>query len=108
MPQKFGMVEIDPERNITLIIDKPQNTTLKYMWGMAVWSDSFSETLAQFIDIHQSSAHEIVLGDAFTLALKEGMCVKGTIFHQGRYIDIGTPEGLDEAIRAFSVLKKIT
>jgi glucose-1-phosphate thymidylyltransferase len=106
-PQKFGMVELDAEGHVTSVIDKPQRTTLKYLWGLAVWSDAFANELSKFIDMNRASEQEIVLGDAFGLAINDGLKVKGTIFQTGRYIDIGTPEGLDEAIRTFSILTAI-
>jgi glucose-1-phosphate thymidylyltransferase len=106
-PQKFGMVELDAEGHVIFIIDKPQRTTLKHLWGVAVWSEAFANTLSKFIDMNRACEQEIVLGDAFSLAVTDGLKVKGKVFTDGRYIDIGTPEGLDEAIRTFSILNAI-
>jgi glucose-1-phosphate thymidylyltransferase len=106
-PQKFGMVELDAEGNVVQVIDKPQRTTLKYLWGLAVWSDAFADTLSKFIELNRASEQEVVLGDAFCLAINDGLKAKGSILRSGRYIDIGSPEGLDEAIRTFSILTAI-
>ncbi len=42
---------------------------------------------------------ELSVGDAFQAALDDGLAVEGVVFEQGGYLDIGTPDDLDEARR---------
>jgi len=100
-PSKFGMVEIDDEKNVTYTIDKPQNSSLKYMWGCACWSEAFTYLIDSFLSLNRYQGQEIVLGDVFNYALEKNLNVKGLIFEEGRYIDIGTTNELDHALRQF-------
>lgn len=98
---KFGMVDIDDENNIRSIIDKPKQTTFKYMWGCGCWSQSFTSLMHDFLTTNPFSGREIVLGDLFMLAVEVGLKVTGLIFENGKYIDIGTVEELDLALKKF-------
>lgn len=100
-PSKFGMVDVDPENNVRFIVDKPQNTTFRYMWGCACWSPSFSNLLNSYLTNHPYEGVEIVLGDAFLYAIEIGLKVKGVTFEKGQYIDIGTVDELDSALKKF-------
>lgn len=100
-PSKFGMVESDNQGNICKIIDKPTQTKLDYMWGCAVWSRSFTDFLYEFLLLHPFNGEEIVLGDVFSAALLNGLAVKALRFPAGKYIDIGTVDELDSALRNF-------
>jgi glucose-1-phosphate thymidylyltransferase len=100
-PSKFGMVDLDHENNVSGIIDKPSQTTLKYMWGCACWSPAFTKLLDDYLRAHPFSGREIILGDVFLDAIKKGLTVKGLRFDDGQYIDIGTADELDLALKKF-------
>lgn len=100
-PSKFGMVDFDNDNNIKLIIDKPKESKLKYMWGCACWSSSFSKFLDQYLEKNQYDGTEIVLGDVFQNAITEKLNVKAVKFDDGKYIDIGTVNELDAALKKF-------
>lgn len=100
-PQKFGMVEIDAENQVLSTIDKPKESQLKYMWGTCCWSVRFTNLLHEFISSHESGGKETVLGDVFNLALSRGFNVRGIPQPEGRYIDIGTSDELNAALREF-------
>lgn len=44
-PEKFGMVRFDQGSRILEIVDKPQKTDLKEMWGCILWRPRFTEYL---------------------------------------------------------------
>ncbi len=97
-PWKFGMVDMDAAGRIVAHVDKPRETALRHMWGMAVWEPSFTEL------IHEVSARpaepgrrEPVLGDAIDEALARGYHVRGHAFPDGFYVDIGTYDEILEA-----------
>jgi glucose-1-phosphate thymidylyltransferase len=100
-PSKFGMVEIDEQNNVLNTIDKPVSSELKYMWGCAIWSPRFTNLLKEFVESHQNNTKENVLGDVFNLAIKNNMIVKGFTASSGQYIDIGTTDELDGALKKF-------
>lgn len=100
-PAKFGMVKTDDQNNVTYIVDKPKQTDLRYMWGCACWSPLFTELLDDYLDIHPFSGKEVVLGDVFTYALESKLIVKALKFDDGQYIDIGTADELNSALKKF-------
>jgi glucose-1-phosphate thymidylyltransferase len=107
-PAKFGMIEIDDEDRVLRSIDKPQQTTLQYMWGMAAWSPTFGELMATYLRTHSYYNREVVLGEVFQYAIKEGLTVRAVRFDDGEYIDIGTFEELHRAIERYSALSTPT
>lgn len=100
-PSKFGMVSTDEENNIIYTIDKPPISKLKYMWGCAIWSRNFSNLLNEFVCSLKGNTKENVLGDVFNLAIERKMIVKGYKADGGQYIDIGTSDELDIALKRF-------
>ena len=100
-PGKFGMVECDPDGTVVQTIDKPEETTLTLMWGCACWSLKFTQLLGRYVESVADSGGEAVLGDVFNLALQEGLSVRGCEFEDGQYIDIGTSDELDIALKQF-------
>lgn len=100
-PSKFGMVELDARGNIIFIVDKPVKTELTYMWGCACWSHGFTELIDKYLLNNPYSGKEIALGDIFYQAVKDKMAVKALCFDDGKYIDIGTSEELDIALKKF-------
>jgi glucose-1-phosphate thymidylyltransferase len=100
-PSKFGMVATDEENNVVYTIDKPKETDLTNMWGCACWSPSFTQLLSNYIAENKFDGREIVLGDIFNRAIKLKMKVKGLLFEGGQYIDIGTTDELDTALKKF-------
>ncbi len=100
-PTKFGMVDIDDQGNISTIIDKPLTTSLQFMWGCACWSSKFTEFLDSYLQSHPYAGKEIVLGDIFSSAIDSGFMAKAVTFPDGQYIDIGTVNELDSALKKF-------
>ncbi len=101
LSSKFGMVEIDKEGNVTNTIDKPAETSLKYMWGCACWEPSFTGLINSFLKKNNNSKKEIVLGDIFNEAISKKLKIGSVAFDDGKYIDIGTSEELDLALKKF-------
>lgn len=98
LPGKYGMVKFEESGAIQDIIDKPQSTTLKYMWGIACWEPVFNKFLAACLDSNPYADREIVLGDIFKAALTT-LNVHAVTFEQGAYEDFGT---VDEIAAGFT------
>jgi glucose-1-phosphate thymidylyltransferase len=101
-PQKFGMVAYDQNQRMTYSIDKPEQTDLKYMWGMGCWSPKFTHFLRDQLSKVTSNGKEIVLADIFQQALHAGMDINVIPFKEGKYYDIGTLDDLYTVMRIFT------
>lgn len=104
-PQKFGMIGLDADYNVIEHVDKPKTTRLKWLWGIACWGPRFTALLHEVLadtSIFQHRDRETVLGDIFDVALERGLCVKGLPFEDGRYIDIGTYDGIKQAVSIYT------
>lgn len=100
-PAKFGMVDVAPNGTVRTTIDKPAATDLRLMWGAACWSPSFTRLLGTFLAERPYAGKEIVLGDVFNRAIEIGLSVQGCTFEEGKYMDIGTANELDQALKQF-------
>lgn len=108
-PQKAGMVDFDDTGKVHLIIEKPQQSSLRYMWGIAVWKATFTEFMHQYlislnVDKNLLKQPELPIGDVIQAAIKQGFHVEAEAFTDGTYLDIGTPNDLVRAVGLFAAL----
>lgn len=105
-PSLYGMVELGEFDQVKLIVDKPENTELEFMWGIACWGTSFSELLdkeiKKTIKSKTNRSDELLMGDFFQGASDKGLIVNACFFKEGEYIDIGHPKNLENAVERFS------
>ena len=113
-PQKAGMVDFDSTGQVRLIQEKPKQTNLKYMWGVAVWTPVFTSFLHKFLitieaNIQQNQEHknpirrrELPIGDVIQAAINTGIKVQAEVLTDGKYLDIGTSEDLVRAVHRFA------
>lgn len=112
-PHKAGMVDFDPQGHVRLIVEKPRQTHLQYMWGIAVWTPAFTEFMHQYLAAIEAKqvqgigggvrpCQELPIGDVMQAAINQGMQVEAEVFADGNYLDIGTPEDLVRAVRTFA------
>jgi len=100
-PSKFGMTATDEDGNVLYTLDKPLKTDLTHAWGCACWSKEFSYLLNEFLDEKHEFDKEIVLGDVFNYAIEKKLTVKALKLDDAKYIDIGTSDELDAALKKF-------
>lgn len=100
-PQRFGMVSYDEDLNLLETIDKPDQSDLEYMWGIACWGPRFTRLISDHLEDLGSTEEELLLGDYFNLSVERDLTTKVLPFASGSYIDIGTEEGLESALHAF-------
>jgi glucose-1-phosphate thymidylyltransferase len=103
-PQKAGMVDFDNDGKVRLIVEKPHQTSLRYMWGIAVWTPKFTQFLHNRLldlkaDKNLSQQPELPIGDVIQAAIDGGLRVEAQTFADGSYLDIGTPDDLVQAVR---------
>ena len=102
----MDMVEIDSKGTVTALYLKPQRTSLKYAWLCAVWSPCFTRFLHQYLGSLTAPAYarspkkgrsvgqELSVGHVLQAAVNQGLHMQTVLFKHGKYVDIGTPEGL--------------
>ena len=112
--QKAGMVDFDAGGRVYLIIEKPSQTDLRYMWGVAVWTPVFTHFMHEYLATieadrwhsdagnHPKKQRELPLGDVIQAGIDRGLRVEAEVFADGEYLDIGTPEDLVRAVRKFA------
>ncbi len=108
-PHKAGMVDFDDTGKVRLIIEKPRESDLRYMWGIAIWTPAFTEFMHEYL-IHLKAKSnllqqpELPIGDVIQAAITQGLRVEAEAFPDGTYLDIGTPDDLVRAVGLFAAL----
>ena len=114
-PQKMDMVELDSFKRVQRIHIKPVETNLQYTWIMAVWSPGFGSFMHSHLaecmaapDAGSSQRtvnsirKELYMGHVIQAAIDNNLSVDSVIFNTGKYIDIGTPDDLEKAVRSWN------
>ncbi len=99
-PQKFGMVQLGDDGRVLKIVDKPAQTDLRYMWGLVVWRNRFTEHL-------QTCIRERAIFDfaqVMNSAISAGLRFRGVPLETGTYTDLGTYEEIAELERQHKAL----
>lgn len=96
-PEQLGPVRVIDGGRVIEVLDKPASTDLRNTWGLAVWSPHFTQLLAREV---AAAAHDQkpVLGALFQRALELGLAVRAVEFPEGHFVDVGTSQGLAEAL----------
>jgi glucose-1-phosphate thymidylyltransferase len=78
-----------------MIVDKPDITNLKFMWGCMIWRPKFTEFLHNCVSTLGEADFAQVMNDA----LRAGYIMRGVKIEDGNYIDLGTYEEIMEIDR---------
>ncbi|HSJ57483.1 MAG TPA: dTDP-glucose pyrophosphorylase, partial [Anaerolineae bacterium] len=100
-PWKLSMVAFDEEGRVLYNVDKPPESDLEYTWGICCWGPRFTELMHGYLQALPRSKREVVLSDVFAAALDQKLEVWSLCFDDGQYLDIGTADELDQALRHF-------
>ena len=101
-PERFGMVDFGEDGRLLNTIDKPEQTELKFMWGIGCWESVFTDFMHEYLHQNGNVKREVVLGSIFQAAVESGLKVCVHPFTDGEYIDIGTISELNLTINRFS------
>lgn len=103
--EKTDMVELeaDGKRVRRLVIKKPDRG-LRFTWSIAVWGPRFTHYLHEQVQYQnanqrQGNTKELYVGDVIQSAIDDGLVASSVAFPGGSYLDIGTPEDLENALR---------
>jgi glucose-1-phosphate thymidylyltransferase len=101
-PERFGPVEIAPNGKVLRVEEKPVAPKIFNTWGVAAWGPRFTQllhsTVGAMSNAEQQDAAEMSLGHIFDLAVKQGLSVQAVYKENSEIFDLGTPEGLYQAI----------
>jgi glucose-1-phosphate thymidylyltransferase len=106
-PQKGGMVDCDAEGRVRLVVEKPDQSDLRYSWCTAVWTPVFTEFMHEYLAGSDAAKNlvqqrELPIGDVIQAAIEHNLRVEAEVFNDGAFLDIGTPEDLVRAVRDFA------
>jgi glucose-1-phosphate thymidylyltransferase len=99
VPHPCDRVRFDGAR-VVAVEPKPDRSDVPWSWAIAVWSPRFTE----FLHAHLAAAPrgpsspEASVGHVVQAAVTAGLDIRGVPFADGSFLDIGTPEGLREAM----------
>ena len=96
-PEKFGMVQLDQDKRVVEIVDKPQETELTEMWGSIIWRSCFTDYLHHCVGKEHIADFAKIMNSAIT----NGLRFRGFTFADSVYIDLGTYEEILELDRRF-------
>ena len=99
-PEKADMVRVGETGQVNWIEIKPPKTDLELAWIIAVWGPSFTAFLHRWVAQSggADSLSDVHLGHTLRAAIAAGVTTSTVAFEEP-YIDIGTPEDLEEAVR---------
>jgi glucose-1-phosphate thymidylyltransferase len=101
-PWRLSMVKFDNQNRVISVTDKPATSKLKHTWGCGCWGDRFTELLNNEIQAVKDQPGEVVLADFFNMAVAEKLNVRVLAFDEGEYIDIGSPQDLEWAVKLYN------
>ena len=98
------MIAIDRGGRVCEIVLRPCATKLKLGWMFAVWTPTFTEFMHNYLTVPRTAAQlpgttlpeELTVGHVIQAAIHEGITTQSIFFHRQKYLDIGTPEGLQK------------
>jgi glucose-1-phosphate thymidylyltransferase len=96
-PEKFGMVRLGHNDQVLEIVDKPQHTDLKEMWGCIIWRSRFTEFLHDCVRQQGISDFAQIMNNA----ISHGLRFQGVHMDEGLYVDLGTYEEIMELDRRY-------
>lgn len=91
------MVDCAPDGRVRRIEVRPESTSLRYNWLIAVWSPVFTHHLHEAVKSSPQEG-ELQIGAVVRSAVESGLHAEGVEFPEGWFRDIGTPGDLAAAI----------
>lgn len=97
--QTTDMVELAPDGRVVRVEVRPESTSLRFNWLIAVWGPAFTGFLHAAVGKAPPEESELQIGAIVQGAVASGLHVEGVAFPKGSYRDIGTPDELAAAMR---------
>lgn len=98
-------VEVGPGGVLSALRVKPLDRPADAAWILAAWTPRFTHFMRSWLASRDAQvAAELYLGHAIEAGREAGLSVEVETFHDGHFIDAGTPEGLAAAIARHGAL----
>jgi glucose-1-phosphate thymidylyltransferase len=97
--QTTDMVEFAADGRVVRVEVRPERTSLRFNWLIAVWNPAFTRFLHERVGETSPEESEFQIGAVVQAAVAGGLHVEGVEFPEGSYRDIGTPAELAAAMR---------
>lgn len=97
-PAGTDLVDAGPDGRVRRIEVRPGASDLRLNWLLALWDRRFTELLHRRVAAAGDGPEELELGAVFAEALAAGWEVQSVAFPEGRYLDLGTPDGYARAL----------
>jgi glucose-1-phosphate thymidylyltransferase len=94
------MVDCGPDGRVRRIEVRPESTSLRYNWLIAVWTPVFTRYLHEAVRSSPQEGGELQIGALVRSAVESGLHAEGVEFPEGWFRDIGTPGDLAEAMES--------
>jgi glucose-1-phosphate thymidylyltransferase len=102
-PHLGDPIEFDDQGRIRHIYVKPAHSDLRFTWVIAAWAPSFTEFLHSYLVQREAGAPiprtELHMSEVIVAGLRAGLRVEGLHLPGARFLDIGVPENLVQALR---------
>ena len=97
--ERSDMVELDDDGQVRSLVIKQPPRGLEYSWAAGVWTPAFTSFLRDFVDRtdFDDESREVHTSEA-VFGPRPGWNVDTVIFEEGRMLDIGTPDGLEQVL----------
>ena len=93
------MVELGPDGRVVRVEVRPESTTLRFNWLIAVWGPVFTRFLHEAVQRRPSEEGEFQIGAVVRCPSPPGSTSRASSSPQGSYRDVGTPAELAAAMR---------
>lgn len=99
-PEKWDVVETQPEGSITNIYPKPHTSASGTAWAFACWQPTFTAFMHTYLQTvaPNLNGQELSMGQVMQQAIKSGLTAQHVQFSKGACLDVGTPDNLRQAI----------
>lgn len=92
------MAELDESGRVRRYYIKQRVPHLSHSWMIAAWAPGFTQFMHEYLREHLQTngapSQEFGMAHVMHAAVEAGLLVQTVTFHDGRFLDIGTPQGL--------------
>jgi glucose-1-phosphate thymidylyltransferase len=99
---KYDVVAFDNNGTVRDLVLSSEGDALPYSWAVATWGPAFTEFLHGYVGQHGAAAAgslEPTAGHALQASIRAGLKAQAVVLSESPYLDIGTPDDLETAIR---------
>jgi len=100
--RRADVVELEADSLVRAVHSSGDTSSAAWTWGLAAWRPRFTRFLHEYltrIGATSPGAGRLGVGDVVNAAIENGLGVGGEVVSDTPFLDIGTPDALEEAYR---------